>query len=77
MKRFSFMNFNYNRVKKQSTAGQLLDRGQCCERHSKDDWEDDLGCERRSSILGREIIGRSWRREQSWFEEVIISAKKE
>jgi hypothetical protein len=26
---------------------------QSCEGHSKNDWEDDLGCERRSSIFGR------------------------
>jgi hypothetical protein len=24
---------------------------QCCERHSKDDWKDDLGCERRSKVF--------------------------
>jgi hypothetical protein len=35
---------------------------QSCERYSKDDWEDDLGCERRSSIFGKETIGRRYSR---------------
>jgi hypothetical protein len=48
-----------------------------CERHSKDDWEDYLGRERRSSIFGREIIGQgSSRREESSVEEVIEGAIK-
>ncbi len=36
---------------------------QGCERHPKDDWEDDLGCER-SSIFGREIIGQTCSRRE-------------
>jgi hypothetical protein len=51
-----------------SKSGQQLDN--CwiekwsCEGHPKDDWDDDLGCERRSRIFGAESA-RHWRRAKS------------
>jgi hypothetical protein len=74
---FVFTNFNCNRIEKQSTAGQLLDLETKFERHSKDDWKDDLGCERRSDVCGREKIGqRSSRREESTAKEQLLIQSK-